>query len=111
VYAEAESAHPQATRKAVPVAVVVVDERFESARALAADFAVPGARYLALPRDVLDLWHRQLAPICRTRTQAIAGITTERGFFVLRTLAADLRLRVISRSVRGALVSWVIGPK
>jgi hypothetical protein len=92
------------------VAAVVVDGRFDAAGVLARSLA-PNARRVTMPRDVLDLWQQHLAPICRTRSQAIAGVTTERGFFLLRTLAADHRLRVLSRTVHGSLVSWVIGPK
>jgi hypothetical protein len=99
------------TRPAARVAFLVVDERFEAARTLARSLAAPGIRRVALTRDVLDLWHRQLAPACRTGTQAIAGVTTERGFFLLHTLAAEHRLRVHSRTAHGALVSWLIGPK
>lgn len=102
--------------RAVRVAFLVVDERFDAARTLARSIAAPGARYLPMTRDVLELWHRNLAPACRTGRLSIAGVTTERGFFLLRTLAADQRsatgrLRVLSSVAHGALVSWVIGPK
>jgi hypothetical protein len=98
-------------RASAPAAFLIVDERFEAACAIASSIDAPGARYLAMPRDVLDLWHRQLAPACRHGAQAIAGVTTERGFFLLQTLAADQRLRVLSRTHHGALVSWRIGRK
>lgn len=98
-------------RAAPPAAFLIVDERFEAASAIARSINAPGAQYLAMPRDVLDLWHRQLAPACRRGTQSIAGVTTGRGLFLLQTLAADQRLRVISRTQHGALVSWLIGRK
>jgi hypothetical protein len=98
-------------RPAARVTLLVVDERFAAARTLARSLAAPGIQRVALPRDVLDLWHRQLAPACRSGAQAIAGVTTERGFFLLRTLTAEYRLRVLSRTTHGALVSWLIGPK
>jgi hypothetical protein len=110
VYAKAAASSRSATRASAPIHCVVVDQRFEAAQALAGDLA-PGARRIVMPRDVLELWHRQLAPVCRNRQHAIAGVTTERGFFLLRTLAAEHRLRVLSRAVHGGLVSWVIGPK
>lgn len=105
-----------ATRKHAPpaspsLAMVVVDERFDAAPALARSLATPDVPRLALPRDVLEFWQRQLAPLLSAGGHAIGGVTTERGFFLLRTLAADHRLRVRSRRAHGALVSWVIGPK
>ena len=93
------------------VALVVVDERFDAAHTLAGSLAAPSVPRVALTRDALDLWRGVLAPLCAAGRHAIAGVTTERGFFLLRTLAADHRLRVRSRSAHGALVSWVIGPK
>ena len=98
-------------RATAPAAFLIVDERFEAARTIARSLDTPGAQYLALPRDVLDLWHRQLEPACRQGAQSIAGVTTGRGFFLLQTLAADQRLRVLSRTQHGALVSWLIGRK
>ena len=80
-------------------------------QALAGMLVAPGARQVAMTRDVLDLWHRQIAPACQRGALSIAGVTTERGFFLLHTLAADLRRRVLSRSHHGALVSWLIGRK
>jgi hypothetical protein len=100
------------------IALLVVDERYDVARMLARSLAAPDIRRVALPRDVLDLWHQQLALVCRSGRHAIAGITTERGFFLLHTLAADHRMRVLSRAVHAAprtdhepLVSWLFGPK
>jgi hypothetical protein len=110
-FCPAASAAGSPARIAPPVALVVVDERFEAASALARTVVAPGARHVAMTRDVLELWHRQLAPACQHGALCIAGVTTERGFFLLHTLAADQRLRVLSRTNHGALVSWLIGPK
>ncbi len=93
------------------IALVVVDERFGAAHALAGSLAAASVPRVVLPRDVLELWHPRLARICRSGTQSIAGVTTERGFFLLQTLAADSGMHVLSRVGHGALVSWVIGPK
>jgi len=91
-------------------AVLIVDERFDAARRLAS-LAAPGVPRVALPRDVFDLWHGRLEEVCRSGDRAIAGVTTERGFFLLQTLAAEYRLRVLSSSAHtGSLVSWVLGP-
>lgn len=95
---------------------VIVDTRFDDAREIALRAAAPGARIIALPRDVLELWHDQLAPTPARPPQAFAGVTTEHGFFTLRTLAADHRQRVLHSAVHASrrggepLVSWVIGP-
>ena len=99
------------SRPALPVALVVVDERFDLARTVAGSLGLPNVPRVVLPRDLLGLWHGQLSPVLRTGRQAIAGVTTERGFFLLRTLAADQRARVLSRTDQGSLVSWLLGPK
>ena len=106
------------TRPRPPVALLIVDERYDVARSLARSLADPSVPRVGLTRDVLDLWHRHLAPVCLAGTQAIAGVTTERGFFLLRTLAADHRLRVlwanalaVRRAGQEPLVSWMLGPK
>ena len=88
-----------------------MDQRFDLARHVARSLALPGIPRLALPRDVLELWHGRLAPVLRSGTHAIAGVTTERGFFLLHTLAADQRLRVLSRTDHGSVMSWSIGPR
>jgi hypothetical protein len=99
--------------------LVVVDDRFDLARQMARSIASPVIPRVALPRDVLALWHRELAPLCRSGTQSIAGVTTERGFFLLGTLAADHRYRVLSRTLHPPrlagehepLLSWVLAPR
>ena len=81
------------TLRAVRISCFLVDTRFDDARQIAQVGALPGQDLIALPRDVLELWHDQLRPALDLATQALAGVTTERGFFLLRTLAADHRLR------------------
>ncbi len=99
------------------VGILVVDERFVAAREVARSLVGPGIPRVALSRDVLETWHRRLAPVCESGNLAIAGVTTERGFFLLHTLAADRRMRVLSRTLHAAprddrdpLVSWMLGP-
>ena len=72
----------------------VVDPRFEDARLIALHASTPATRLIELPRDVLALWHDELMPSIGSLQRELAGVTTERGFFLLRTLAADQRLRV-----------------
>ena len=93
------------------MAAVVVDARFDAANTIARTLAAPAVPRMALSRDALEFWQRHLAPLCAAGRPCIGGVTTERSFFLLRTLAADHRLRVRSRTMHGALVSWVIGPK
>ena len=93
----------------------IVDTRFDDALEIALQVAVPGAQFITLPRDVLELWHDQLAPTPKRSAQAFGGVTTDHTFFALRTLAADHRQRVQytmahSSPHRGEpLYSWVIG--
>jgi hypothetical protein len=100
----------------LPVMRFIVDTRFDDARAIALKAAPPGARIIALPRDVLELWHDQLMPTVDRAPQAFGGVTTEHTFFALRTLAADHRLRVQFTAMHAAprrsepLYAWVIGP-
>lgn len=99
----------------IPVGRILVDERFPDAVAMAAAAGVPTT---AMTRDVLGLWHDDLLPAFRAgRLAALGGITTETGLFLIRTLAADERLRVISQvehlgaAGQVTLVSWIIGPR
>ena len=67
--------------------------------------AVEVARYAASLRvplaetsgDLTDLWGNELQPAWRQAPAAFAGITTRQGLFVLETLAADHRMRVVYR--------------
>lgn len=101
------------------VDLVVVDARFDLARRFARSIAPPAVRRVALPRDAIDFWLHELEPLCRSGTQAIAGVTTERSLFLLQTLASDHRLRVGSRTTLAnlagdahePLVSWLLVPR
>jgi hypothetical protein len=103
---------------------VLVDERFEEAKRLAKGAVNRGIEVVALPRDVLVLWHKLLLPSLTREAQALAGVTTQRGLFLLQTLAADHRLRVVYRAEHSqrahlgrvaarpeSLVTWVISPR
>jgi len=97
---------------------LLVDARFDNALEIARQM-LP-AETIHLQRDVLELWHDRLKPVPGSRSVTFAGVTTEHGFFTLRTLATDHRLRVRSAKWHAAppgtadrepLVSWVIGPQ
>ncbi len=98
---------------------LLIESRFSQSQKLAKQFSAPGARTINLPRDGLGLWHEQLLPAISAAPQKIAGVTSERSFFLLSTLAADQRLRVLHSTIHRArphsphdenLVSWLIGP-
>jgi hypothetical protein len=98
---------------------VLIDERFALSRPIAQTLFTPAAIYLPLPRDLLGFWHQHLAPVRTGTTSAVSGVTTERGFFLLQTLAADHRLRMqrVWSQTAGdtshldtSLVAWVMGP-
>ena len=98
---------------------LLVDTRFDNALEIARQM-LPAVETIHLQRDVLELWHDRLRPVPGSRSITFAGVTTEHGFFTLRTLATDHRLRVRSARWHAALpgtthreplVSWVIGPQ
>jgi len=82
--------------QSLAVSQVLIDERFADAIAMAGYVVAAGVTVTTLPRDVLGIWHDELLPELRSgQLQALGGITTPDGLFLLRTLAADLRWRVI----------------
>jgi hypothetical protein len=98
---------------------VLVDERFDEARIMAQQLRQSGMTVMTLPRDVLALWYDHLRPgLLDGSIKSVAGITDEAGVFLLRTLAADHRLRPLDRALHGLapreaalsqpLVSWVL---
>jgi hypothetical protein len=99
---------------------VLVDVRFDDAGVLANSLAAAQRTpILALEDDLLPLWYDRLAPACAHSPIAFAGVTTERALFLIQTLAADHRLRLLSATVhsmspgssrREPLVAWLIGP-
>ena len=83
---------------ATPIRVgrLLVDARFADAAQMAVQATGEGRQATAMPRDVLGLWHDELLPAFRDgRLAALGGITTDTGFFLMRTLAADQYLRVL----------------
>ena len=82
--------------QSLAVSQVLMDERFADAVAMGSYAVAAGVAVTTLPRDVLGLWHDQLLQELRSgRLQALGGITSPDGLFLLRTLAADFRWRVI----------------
>jgi hypothetical protein len=97
---------------------IVVDDRFPEAVALARSMARDGAPISATSGDLTDLWRNDFRLAWRRAPMTLGGVTTPGGLFVLETLAADHRMRVIRRtelapvgSRETPLVSWIIAPR
>lgn len=97
----------------------VYDRRFAPARNMAERMARQGVPLAATSGDLTDLWFNEFDLQWRKAPMVLAGMTTPRGLFVLETLAADHRMRVVSRIEHAtqdrpagdALVSWAIAPR
>jgi hypothetical protein len=88
----------------------IYDERFDAARAFAAEALDHGWVTKAIRGDVTKVWFRELAPRWRLGPAAITGVTTPQTLFVLERLAWDVGMRVTSREVVTAtpVVHWLI---
>jgi hypothetical protein len=86
----------QAVRSGTPLKKFVVDVRFAEAIAIAGHAAQRGTQVLELQREVMELWHDHLAP--GNQADAFGGCTTTIGLFLIETLAADRRMRVVYRA-------------
>ena len=101
---------------AMPIRVgrLVIDARFPDAVDMAAHVATGRGGATVLERDVLGLWHDDLLPaVTSGGMAAFAGVTTEPALFLIRTLAADHRMRVVYRADHlcpvGGVMRHVIG--
>ena len=71
------------------IALVLIDERVEEARAFAAPFHARGATVLSVTHaDLEQLWRHELARAC-AKQQAIAGLTAHSALFVSAGLARE----------------------
>lgn len=75
----------------------IFDARFADAVAVAREAAALGAQTIRIEGDLTKLWYEDLDLAWKRRPMTIAGITTRQGLFVLETLAADRRMRVVYR--------------
>jgi len=82
----------------------VFDSRFAAAAEVAKHVADRGVPLSAIAGDVTDLWYHELDLRWKRAPQPLAGITTRPGLFVLETLAADHRMRVVYRGLHRAAV-------
>ncbi len=86
----------------------VFDNRFPSAVAVAHHAARAGAHLAGISGDLTALWYDTLDLAWRKDPTALAGVTTRQGLFVLETLAADHRMRVVYRGLHAAPEGGVI---
>ena len=93
----------------------VFDSRFAPAVELARHAAHDGIPLAEMSGDLMDLWYDELDLRWKKGPMALAGMTTRGGLFVLETLAADHRMRVVYRgehavSQDGAVEHILSGP-
>ena len=96
---------------------LLIEPRFAAMQGLLAGHAAADAQRYLLQRDLLPLWHEVLLPALQSGTDdvAFAGLTGERPLWLLRTLAAGQRLRLLSCSTPAARVAgeplqlWLLG--
>jgi hypothetical protein len=119
VAAAAAAAFPAGAAPVVPD-LFVFDGRHPDAAAAAAAAARLGAQIAEAGDDLTELWRSRLRPLWGWGPSVLAGVTAPGALFVIETLAADHRQRMLSRVPLtlgrdgvGAepLVSWVIGPR
>lgn len=79
----------------------VFDTRFDEAVAAARAAAAIGARTVGIEADLTRLWYDDLDLEWKRAPMTIAGVTTPQALFILETLAADRRMRVIYRGEHG----------
>ncbi len=80
----------------------VFDHRFPESAEIARHVARQGVRVAGIEGDLTDLWYDHLDLAWKAQPQALAGVTTRDALFVLETLAADHRMRVVYRGEHAA---------
>jgi hypothetical protein len=83
----------------------VFDRRFAAAQAIAAEAARHGVPLSPVAGDLTDLWYRDLDLKWKRAPMPLAGATTRSGLFVLETLAADHRMRVVYKGEHRAIAT------
>jgi hypothetical protein len=79
--------------------------------------AANGIAVASFEGDLLPLWTSRLRPLWQQQPMTLAGLTTRSDLFVLETLAADHRMKLLhSKPVSqqqgsDALYQWVIVPR
>lgn len=83
----------------------VFDNRFTEAISAGRVAAAAGIPLAETSGDVTDIWFHDFDLRWKKAPMALAGITTRHGLFVLETLAADHRMRVVYRGEHGTVVN------
>jgi hypothetical protein len=95
----------------------IYDSSFPQAQQLANSMASAGIALAAIKGDFTALWSTHLKPRWQQRPMTVAGLTTERTLFILQTLAADHRMKLLHsqqiEQVAGAeaLHQWLLVPR
>ncbi len=90
---------------ALPIHLVVADQRFAASRVFAAEAARAGRRIAWTRGDVTRLWCDQLDLLWREQAAVVAGLTDPAAFFCLERLALDRGLRVAFKGEHRRLAS------
>jgi hypothetical protein len=93
----------------------VFDGRFTEATQIAQYAAREGIALAETSGDLTDLWYDHLDLRWKKSPTALAGMTTQRGLFVLETLAADRGMKVVYRgrhgvARNGSVAHSLVGP-
>ena len=93
---------PQVARAAAPLQLhgFVFDSRFAEAGEIAG--AACSAPRWATAGDMMPLWYERLDLQWKEKPLPLAGVTTADALFVMETLAADYRMRVVYRGMHSA---------
>lgn len=98
----------------MPVAHCLIDGRFALACRVGDQFRRLGGQVLDVPRDAFQCWDQLSAS--EGAGGAFAGVTTERSLFMLQTLAAVRRMRLVlrvhaERDANGQVHHCVLAPQ
>lgn len=101
--------------RVLPLERFVYDDRCAAATAVAASIARRGASLSRSRGDLTPLWYDELDLLWKRAPAPLAGITPRAGLFVLETLAADRRMRVVYRGehtagAAGTVMHSLAGP-
>ncbi len=95
-------AEARSAAASLPLDRFVVDNRFSEAMQIGAHAARGGVPLSEFSGDLTQLWYEHLDLEWKKHPKALAGVTTRQGLFVLETLAADHRMRVVYRGEHAA---------
>ena len=94
---------------------VILDPRIDESIRFARQFSAEPERYYTIETDVVDLWYDSLHELSADRNSAIAGLTREPDWFVLKQFSRVHQYAPLVEDKKGAkggpgLVAWVLAP-